>query len=132
MRALKALPLSSNHVLKARGSLKATLRSKEIELGDVKRELEALESDVCTLEEEVGRKRRQRGAGEFLAPALLHTSTTLSTFSHVWYRLLCLPPLFLRGFFSSVVTSVVSIVISFALRVVTIVVSLPSPSLCSP
>jgi hypothetical protein len=33
--------------------LKATLRSKEIELGDMKRELEASESDMHSLEEEV-------------------------------------------------------------------------------
>ncbi|TEB24133.1 hypothetical protein FA13DRAFT_1714886 [Coprinellus micaceus] len=44
--------LLSPHILEASGLLKATLRSKEIELGDMKRELEASESNrraTCTV-----------------------------------------------------------------------------------
>ncbi|TEB23162.1 hypothetical protein FA13DRAFT_1640255 [Coprinellus micaceus] len=67
MRALTELRLSNAQLLEESGSLKASLRSKEIELEDVKRELdenravmEGLESDVRSLEEEVGRERRRR------------------------------------------------------------------------
>ncbi|TEB24118.1 MAD-domain-containing protein [Coprinellus micaceus] len=67
MRALTELRLSNAQLLEESGSLRASLRSKEIELEDVKRELEenravveGLESDVRSLEEEVGRERRRR------------------------------------------------------------------------
>lgn len=53
IRPPTGLHLLSPHILEASSLLKATLRSKEIELGDMKRELEASESDMHSLEEEV-------------------------------------------------------------------------------